>query len=584
MRPIQKKNKNYSFIFKLITFSFLLVISGVIFFSVIFLETSKREIVVLERSEELAKPSCYQKGGFYNQPVAVFLHSDSPDAVIYYSLDGSSPDLSSMIYKDPIVIVDQKTNTDNLSNIPTSPRWKPPLGNGPRGVILKAIVVDKKNRKSKELVRTFFIRQKHHSFPVVALTVNVKDFFGHKNGIYILGKNYEDKDNYIRKNIPLNLPWWEYPSNYLSRGIDSERKIHIEFFENIEENGFYANAGVRINGNATRGYAQKSLRIYFNKKYGNDVLKYDLFKEGEENTYNCFVLRNSGNDWDKTMFRDGLMQSLMKNTHVEIQKNRDAIVYLNGEYWGIHNIREHFDENYLVNKYHIPADSVAILELNGILSYGKETDRDDFTKLLNFVKKNDLSDDKNYKYVLSKIDVKSFTDFLIANIYFCNSDWPNNNVKFWHYKGKIHSQTNGNVRDGRWRWMLYDMDWGFGYNTISTPDINLLPKAKATGSVGVLFSSLIKNKLFVNQFVTRYKYLMNTVFAPEYLLQKIDRTQKLFDPEIEAHINRWRVIGSYESWRDNVDVLRDFAVKRRKFQIEQINDFFKLKDKDRIDL
>lgn len=584
MLLVKKKGRNYSLGFKIITFSFLFILVVVVFFSSILIK--KTEIIGAEllTDEELEVPICYQKGGFYSEPIAAILHSNSSNVTIYYSLDGTSPNLSSLIYKEPIVIFNQEMNKDNLAFIPSSPRWKPPLGSIPKGIVLKAIAVDENNRKSKEFIRTFFIEQKRPAFPVIALNVKVKDFFGYKNGIYILGKNYEDKDNYIRKNIPLNLPWWEYPSNYLSRGNDSERKIHVEFYDNSGDSFFSDDAGVRINGNATRGYAQKSLRICFRQKYGKNALSYDLFNEGRKDTYNCFVLRNSGNDWDKTMFRDGLMQSLMQNTHVEIQKNRDAIVYLNGEYWGIHNIREHFDENYFANKYHIREDSIAILELNGVVSYGKKSDSNEFTKLLDFVKKNDLSVSSNYNYVLSKIDIESFTDVLIANIYFCNSDWPNNNVKFWHYKGNNNQSITPNMRDGRWRWMLYDMDWGFGYNSMSTPDINLLPKAKATGSVGILFSGLIKNKMFVTQFINRYKYFMSNAFAESNLLQKIDSAEAAMDPVIRDHINRWRVIGTYNDWRNNVDVLRDFAKKRKKFQINQINDFFDLKDKERISL
>jgi hypothetical protein len=115
----------------------------------------------------------------------------------------------------------------------------------------------------------------------------------------VLGKSYVDKDNYIRKRLPLDLPWWEYPSNYLWRGSDSERPAHIEFMEPLEKNGFIAKVGVRIHGNATRGFAQKSLRICFRNEYGQTELNYDLFATGKVTKHNSFILRNSGNDWEK---------------------------------------------------------------------------------------------------------------------------------------------------------------------------------------------------------------------------------------------------------------------------------------------
>lgn len=578
---IQGQHKRMSSRFIGISLVLLAIVAIGCVISIFYFHPSRVKYPSLTFSKALTKPSIIQNGGFYENPVVVFLHADDPNVIIYYTLDGTVPGLSSMIYKHPIIVYNEESTGDDLSQIPTSPRWKPPIGKVPGAAILRAIAVDKNNNRSAELVRTFFIGRKQPSLPVIALTVNPKDFFGYKSGIYVLGKSYGDKDNYARKNVSLDLPWWEYPSNYLSRGDNSERKIHIELFDNNGNPGFNEDAGARINGNATRGYAQKSLRICFREKYGNAALTYDLFDEKQQHTYNTFLLRNSGNDWDKTMFRDGLMQSLMKNSHVDIQKNRDAIVYLNGEYWGIHNIRERFDEHYVANKYHIPVDSFAILELNGIVSYGKKNDPDEFKDLLSFVKTHDLSNAQDYAYVCSKIDVQSFTDFLIANIYFCNSDWPSNNVKFWHYKAAQNVETP-NPRDGRWRWMLYDMDWGFGYNSMSTPDANLLQRAKTVGSVGVLFSALIKNKAFTTQFIDRYKHFMTTEFAPDHLLHKIDSAQTAMKPVIRDHINRWRVIGTYKDWRNNVDVMRDFARRRRAFQVQQLNDFFGLKGSDAI--
>ena len=113
------------------------------------------------------------------------------------------------------------------------------------------------------------------------------------------------------------------------------------------------------------------MRIGFDKKYGTGQLNYKLFTNDDITNFNSFLLRNSGNDWDKTMFRDAFMQALMKNTNVDIQDYRPSIVFINGEYWGIHNIRERFDEYYLANKYRLSPDSVTILELSGKLLRGK---------------------------------------------------------------------------------------------------------------------------------------------------------------------------------------------------------------------
>jgi hypothetical protein len=583
MKLIRKDKKQVSYKFKMISIVILAGMLLLLFLSIFFITSNRKEVKELKKDPTLVAPFCSLAGGFYVAPFALQLTAVSQGTVIYYTIDGSEPTLLSSVYKHPILIDTKESSPDFLSLIPTSPRWKPPIDRVFKGTVLRAIAV-KDSFKSEELIKTFFVDGKgasRYSMPVVSLVINYKDFFGYNRGIYVLGKSYGDKDRFIRKNISLDIPWWEYPSNYLMRGNDAERYVHIEFYEPHGQPGFELNAGIRINGNATRGFAQKSLRINFREKYGQKELNYPLFTNNPVQVFNSFILRNSGNDWDKTMFRDGLIQSLMKNTYVDIQDDRAAIVFLNGEYWGIHNIRERFDENYLANKYHISIDSLSILELNGVLSYGKKGDNSGFKELLKFVKDNDLSQKQNYEYVRSKIDIESFTDFMITNIYFCNSDWPNNNVKFWHYRSAESNDTLG-YRDGRWRWMLYDTDWGFGYNNLSVPEVNLLEKAKKTGSVGVLFSALIENQSFVNEFTHRFQVLLNHQFSHSFLVSEINKMQGIMAPEMPEHINRWRVIGSYDQWLNNVEVLKEFAKKRPQIQADQLNTFFKLSGNSRI--
>lgn len=584
MKFIKKANKQISLKLKL--FFCFLILFGLISFllNIRYSGKAKNNFPNLHFSSKLSPPICNKSAGFYNKNITIELFTSEKNCEIYYTLDGSEPYLSSSRYSVPFSLSDATNNRNVLSAIPTSPRWKPPVGNLSKGIILRAIVVDKYNYKSEELIKSFFVfddTNKRYSLPVISISLNEKDFFGFNKGIYVLGKRYTDKDNYIDKNIPLNLPWWEYPANYLLRGNDAEREAHIEFFENDGHLGFESNVGLRINGNATRGFAQKSLRVSFRKKYGNSNLIYDLFDENTNHTYHSFILRNSGNDWDKTMFRDAFMQSLMKNSFVDIQDYRASIVFINGEYWGIHNIRERFDEFYLSEKYNLNPDSVTILELGGDILSGDKSEKRAFLDLIEFVKNNDLSIDKNYKYIESKIDLKSFSDFVIANVYFCNSDWPNNNVKFWKYNSKVDSIG---AKDGKWRWMLYDTDWGFGYNNLSKPESNLLEKAKSVGSVGVFFAGLIRNKQFVNFFLNRFKFHLNTSFNTKNVLVKINQFKNILKPEIQEHINRWRAIGSYTAWLENIEILNDFAIKRPQIQIQQLNDFFKLKEGSRIEL
>ena len=584
MKAILKTTKKAPF--KQKVFIRMIFVVGIIafVFSIKFSGNGKNNFPDLRSSEKIRMPECSSPGGFYEESFFVKLDLSDSNGHIFYTTDGSEPSLASSEYIQPFIIEDRTEIRNNLSLIPTSPRWKPPIGNVFKGTILRAIAVNEKNEKSKELIQAFFVKgssSKKYTLPLISIVVNPKDLFGYNRGIYVLGKNYLDKDNYIRKGIPLDLPWWEYPSNYLMRGSDAERDAFIQFFEPNGKLGFESDVGIRIHGNATRGFAQKSIRVCFREKYGKPQLYYDLFDHNSKGVYNSFILRNSGNDWNKTMFRDAFMQSLMQNSQIDIQDYRPSVVFINGEYWGIHNIRERFDEHYLSNKYNLNVDSISILELGGELVQGTKEDEEEFKELIDFVKENDLSDDSNYDYIQSKIDINSFTDFIIANVYFCNSDWPNNNVKFWKYASLSDSIY---AKDGRWRWMLYDTDWGFGYNSMSSPQSNLLLKATSVGSVGLLFGKLIKNKQFADMFLARFQLHLNTTFNSSVVVKKIDDIQKLLQPEIEEHIDRWRAIESYSEWLENVDVLRKFARERPALQADQLNVFFNLKDSRQITL
>ena len=148
------------------------------------------------------------------------------------------------------------------------------------------------------------------------------------------------------------------------------------------------------------------------------------------------------------------MTSLVDGIDIDKQDYRPAILFINGEYWGIQNIREKVNEHFIAQHHNVDPDSVDILEYFGQVVNGDSTD---YIALHSFIESNSMTISENYEYVKTKMDVSNFIRYFVAQIYFDNRDWPGSNIKYWRKSGT-----------GKWRWILYDTDFGYGFGDPST--------------------------------------------------------------------------------------------------------------------
>lgn len=523
-------------------------------------------------SAEISPPAFSHRSGFYTGSFYLVM-SAAPGSRVFYTTDGSDPGLTSFEYRSPVKIHDRTPAISELTRIRTSPRYTAPPDEVFKGMVIRAVAV-KESKVSAETKHSFFVHpkgRKKYTLPVVSLVTDPENLFSYQKGIYVMGKAYDDKDNYAKERVKLNAPWWEYPANYRKRGQNWERPVFVEFFEENKNSGFAEEAGVRIHGTATRGFSQKSLRLIFSKDYGSELLHYPLFT-GSIPAHKKVILRTSGNDWNRTRFRDLLAHTLFKNSHLDIQEGRPAVVFINGEYWGLHNIREYHNENYLASKYKLNKDSIVILERSGEAFYGKDDGSGTYRELINFIKDNDLSKEENYKAVLQKMDVDNFIDYVIANCYLSNTDWPFNNVKYWRYKG---STSDSVAVAGKWRWMLSDLDYGTGYTGLEAAyRLDMLQRLlKSKTETGFIFNALSANSGFRQHFKNRFEYLMRNNLSTKNVISKIDSLQRLLEPEMPEHINRWQAPFSVNLWNYYVNELREFAKQRPEYQKKHLDAF-----------
>ncbi len=483
----------------------------------------------------LEPPSLSQQGSPFSIPGTITMSTATTDAEIYYTTDGSYPNDVSLLYTGPVYIED---NT-----------------------ILRAVAIKQGWLNSRPNTQSYLFDYAGE-LPVVSLSTNPEHFWDNDSGIYVLGPNASSEFPYFGANF------WQ----------DWERPIHIEMFEPDGELAFSIDAGVKIYGNYSRAYPQKSLTIFARGAYGSTAINYQVFPEKDIESFEAIVLRNSGNDFDNTHFRDGLVSILADRAGVTTQAFRPAVVYLNGEYWGIQNIREKINEHFIASHFPIDPDNIDMLEGDNRVIHG---DPEHYLDLLNFIETNDMSDPINYDVITSAMNVDNFIKYNITQIFVDNWDWPGNNIKYWRSRAP----------SGRWRWILFDADFAFGLFTPNGYAHNMLefatnPDGPSQTIWGwdpwwpnppwstFLLRSLLDNESFKNDFINYFADHLNTTFQPDEILSIVDNITGELAGEMPVHTSRWNL--NLASWYNNVNALRNFIFYRNAFMWSHIQSYFNL--------
>jgi hypothetical protein len=507
------------------------------------------------------------KPGFYTSSFYLNINSLLNDS-IYYTLDGSIPDQNSFLWTDSFLI--EKNNSPNkLSEVRTTPHsskidypeWRSPRDNVSKGTIIRCISYRNGKANSEIFSASYFIENndlKESELPVISLITDSLNLFDYDSGIYIPGKYYD----------PDNSQW---TGNYFQRGREWERPVHIEYFDNLGNIVLSQNAGIRVHGFKTRQAAQKSLRIYARNDYGEKYFDYPLIAGSRTDRYKRFLLRSTMGCWDNTIIKDVLTATSTKNLEFETMNSQPCIVYINGEYWGIHTIRDYIDEHYFQIKYNIDKDSVDII--NGNYTLVESGSNEKYIELVDFIKYNDLSIESNYEYIKTKINMNSFIDYMVAETFFANEDWIDNNQKMWR------PQT----LEGKWNWIFYDLDAGFSnlnknmYHFVER--VNQNQDLKSTDGVYFLFAALSKNAGFSRQYADRYAQILQNELSTKSLLTHLHSQKQRYEKAIPSHIKRWNYPESFTKWELNIQwALTEFIEKRHCIAMNQLKNFLEIED------
>src|SRR5690606_36208929 len=195
-------------------------------------------------------------------------------------------------------------------------------------------------------------------------------------------------------------------ANWHLRGREWEHPTHLELFEPGEGvAGLKQEIGIRIHGGWSREGMAKSLRLYARNAYGDSRFNYPIFSDSGDEGFNRLLLRNSGNDRMNTLFRDAMMQALGKGMRMDTQDYRPAVVFLNGEYWGILNLRERYDQHYLARTYGVNPDNVDYLANHNEVDQGDATH---YQQTIQYIQNNNLANDDNFRELQTRIDTDNY--------------------------------------------------------------------------------------------------------------------------------------------------------------------------------
>ena len=429
-----------------------------------------------------------------------------------------------------------------------------------------------------------------------------------------------------------------------------EKPAHVEIVTPAGERVLSQDAGLRLFGGSSRALAQKSFKLIARKDgyFGEDAaytgkgsFAYPLFAgrtvlAGKNagnvlDKYDSFILRNGGNDSllataadpkAATLIRDGLANNFAAAyaPAVSSSLSQFAAVYLNGEYYGILDMRENLNEDYVKRVWGVDDKDVVILKseldttrhcdrhanggacrFDNVWFYYETDDTptaqaamDEWVSLcrqaISALSQGSAARDALYAQLSEKIDMESFIQYMALNLYLCNTDWPYNNVKFWKYTGEPIDGVE--ITDGKWRFMTRDMDMCFA--RYACPDIlpdldsradrdtfwrtlgNYLPGYEAYFTnegedriypdslyVEGLFAFCLKNDGFREAFVSYAKSLASEQ-ASASLKELYASAHDFLKPCISAHIKRWqdRVAVNTRQWDGAAGRIETFIDKR----------------------
>ncbi len=452
----------------------------------------------------LQAPAFSVDGGRYESEISVEI---SGEGTIRYTLDGSEPTENSNIYSSAIKI------SENCS--------------------LRAVCF-MDGRLSSDVTTATYLFDEAHSLPVVCLSLSDAD--------------YRSICSATERTGPV-----------------IERECFVEYYEEDGTIGTAFPAGIRISGNSTRTYAQKSFNLYLRGAYGQSSVVYPFFDGYSQTEFKSLNLRNSGQDNGICKLSDMYSSLVMRGLNLDYAEGRFAVLYINGKYWGLYDLKENQNSDFLAMKHDADSDSVCLIRRNlGVLNGSNAG----IKKVYSMAQSRNMADEKNYNEFIKYVDDDAFIDYILAQSFCGNGDMFNQ--KLWYTE-----DFSVRVRP-----VFYDLDFAFHsaggsiFGNFFTGDGVASPDGSLTNMY--IPTALKKSSIWKEKFLKRASYFVNEHL--EGYLELFDDMVAQMDTEMKRHISRWHVPSSYEKWKSNISTMRGYVSKRAETLMRSIKSSFSVSD------
>lgn len=441
-----------------------------------------------------ASPTITLTSGFYSGTQNTTITATTP-GTIHYTLNGQDPQVWSPTYTGAVSIDSNLVLRAKL--IPADTFYLP----GP-------------------IAASSYFMNENVTLPVVSIVTDPYNLFDQNYGMYMLGNtpdtNFAD--------IPFQ------GANFWQGWV---RPCNVSYFDTSHTLGFETAASIRIQGNWSKVFAQKGFFIDCDDDYGSKPLEYQLFPDKPATEYRGFNLRNTGTDYNNCHMRDRMIHKTVQPVcDVDMMDGFACVVFINGEYWGVYEMREKQDKHYLANNSECDDDSVDFLQFDGAIIEG---DNKNFISTYTFIGGNDMTVQANIDSAATMWDFENMCDYFITETFYANTDWLGsytNNIKFWR----------PNNYDAPWRYVLWDLDLALGSDTINMLTRAINPPVMNPHSY--MLQSLLQNDSFRIYFVNRYADLLNTTFYPNNTYDYVVAMYLEMLPEMNRHFGKWGVGGT----------------------------------------